>query len=195
MMTPDQHTIERLQARDKAVISELYDQYAAALYGVVLRIVHSEAIAEDVLQEAFVKIWRHGCNYDPSKGSVFTWMLNIARRKAIDQTRSAAFRHGGRTKGIDEQVCSLSYQPKTEQIGLNKMVESLDEKYRTIIDLVYFQGFTHVEVKDYLDIPLGTVKSRLRIGLRELRTFFEEHRISLVLFVIYAAALAAGTGV
>ena len=190
--SPDLHTIKRLQERDKEVIGELYDRYAPALFGVVLRIVRTEETAEDVLQEVFMKIWKYGPDYAPRKGTLFTWMLNIARRKAIDKTRSRAFRINGQTQRLDDHVLNIGYHPKTDHIGLRKIVDGLDEKYRVVIDLVYFHGFTQAEVMEYLDIPLGTVKSRLRIGLRELRTFFEEHRVSVLALLSHMAAWAAG---
>lgn len=191
MMTPDLNTIRRLQRGDKQVIDELYDAYAPTLFGVVLRIVQSEEIAEDVLQETFVKVWKHGSDYDPKKGTLFTWMLNIARRKAIDKTRSRAFRGGGKTQALDDHVYSMGYHPKTDQIGLRKIVDGLDDKYRAVIDLVYFHGYTQVEVKEYLGIPLGTVKSRLRIGLRQLRNFFDEQKVNLLTLGFHTAAWTA----
>ncbi len=179
--------VEGLKNRDRHVFSSIYDQYSPALYGIILKIVKREDIAEDVLQESFVKIWKNGPVYEPEKGTLFTWMLNICRNAAIDKTRSAHFRRLERGQMISPEISNhinWSHSPKTEHIGLKTVINELDDKYRQVIDLIYFQGFTQQEVHEYLGIPLGTVKSRLRIGLRELRTFFHVHRVPIIILMI-----------
>lgn len=166
-----------LQKQDKQAISLMYDRYAATLFGIVVRIVHSESLAEDVIQEVFVKAWRYGGNYEPSKGTIFTWLLNIARNTAIDKTRSVEFKQSGKIQTLDQLVYvhnRLTIEFNPDLIGLDKIVKQLEEKYRIIVELIFFRGFTHHEVTEHLDIPLGTVKSRLRIALRELRKYFVE---------------------
>ena len=167
MQAPNGHIIKQLQEQNKQAISALYDQYGPALYGIVLKIVRSEMIAEDVLQEAFVKIWKKGHSYDPSKGTLFTWMLNITRNTAIDKLRTEESRN--RIATNQQEVFS---ETPTDHIGLNTQVNKLEEKYRHVIDLIYFKGYTQEEVTEELNIPLGTVKSRVRIALRELRKVF-----------------------
>ena len=179
--------IELLQQNDKQAIEWLYDHYGAALYGIVLKIVQSEEVAEDLLQETFVKVWKNGHKYEASKGTLFTWMLNIARNTAIDKQRSAGFRKQQMIHSLDPSVynkeeTNKSFDPNT--MGLRKWVGNLDEKYRQVIDLVYFQGFTQKEVEEHLGIPLGTVKSRLRIGLRELRNVFDDSNLILY-FILF----------
>lgn len=180
-MLNDQQLIELLRTRDKEAISVLYDKYSAALYGVVCRIVRSEAIAQDVLQDAFLKIWNNATKYDRSKGTIFTWMLNITRNTAIDKTRSAHFRYNGKIRPIEDFVnkseAGLSHEFSTNHIGIRKKIEILDEKYKTIIDLVYFNGYTQQEVAEQLKLPLGTVKSRIRIALRELKKALSDRSI------------------
>lgn len=156
----------------------LYDHYAPTLYGIVLRIVQSEELAQDVLQESFIKVWRNRHRYDATKGRLFTWLLNICRNQAIDTVRSARHIQSQKIQPIDFSVYnleSLSNRPAPEHIGVQQMVETLDPKYRQVIDLIYFQGYTHTEVEEALQIPLGTVKSRVKIALRELRKFFRDH--------------------
>lgn len=179
--------VELLRRQDKEAISILYDHYAAALYGIILKIVHREEIAQDVLQESFVKIWKNGVHYDASKGSLFTWMLNIARNAAIDKTRSRHYKNTCKHVEVGHEVSnglSWSMVPKPEHIGLKRVMNELDEKYKIIIELIYFKGYTQQEVQEQLDIPLGTVKSRLRIGLRELRKFFDIQNISIIILFI-----------
>jgi RNA polymerase sigma-70 factor (ECF subfamily) len=180
----NQHLVNRLQSKDKSVISVLYDMYSDTLYGIIFRIVEQEELAEDVLQESFIKIWKNGGKYDATKGTLFTWMLNICRNTAIDKTRTAHFRKKQMVHTIDDKVKnqnSLSVQQNTDLIGLDEAVDKLDEKYKTIIDLIYFKGFTQKEVTEQLDIPLGTVKSRVRIALRELRKRFTSDKTPLLI--------------
>jgi RNA polymerase sigma-70 factor (ECF subfamily) len=180
--------IEGLRNKDRAVFSIIYDRYSPALYGIILKIVKREEIAEDILQESFVKIWKNGPRYKTDRGSLFTWMMNICRNTAIDKTRSAHFQRLGRQKIIDQQISNhinWSQSPKTEHIGLKTVINELDDKYKEIIELVYFQGYTQQEVHEHLGIPLGTVKSRLRIGIRELRTFFRIHQVTITALLMF----------
>lgn len=177
MRDQEVYIVSLWEEKDKRAISLLYDRYAAALFGIALRIVHLESLAEDVVQETFVKAWRNHKSYDAAKGTIFTWLLNIARNTAIDKTRSTEFRQHGKIQTLDSSVYmredfTIEFNP--DLIGLDKIVKKLEEKYRIIVELIFFQGFTQYEVTEHLDIPLGTVKSRLRIALRELRKYFAE---------------------
>ena len=175
MKFAESQIVEMLHQNDKQAIAVIYDQYAPALYGVVVRIVQSEEIAQDVMQDAFVKIWKKGTTYDSTKGTLFTWLLNITRNTAIDKIRSAGFRKSGENQNIDNHVHNKvsSRGTNPDEIGVKELLNNLDDKYRDIIDMIYFRGFTQKEVSEELDIPLGTVKTRLRIGLRELRGIFD----------------------
>lgn len=154
-------------------IGELYDAYGGALFGVVLRIVQQRELAEQVLQDTFVKAWRNGRSYDESKGRLFTWLLNIARNTAIDATRTAHFQKSRKTDSLDSLVHSPGgEQVNTDQIGLREIVGQMDDKYRQLIDLVYFQGYTQEEAAEKTGIPLGTIKTRLRYAMQELRKVF-----------------------
>lgn len=189
----EDNLVRRLQTKDKSVISDLYDEYAPSLYGIALRIVQSEAIAQDIVQETFIKVWKNSTSYDGKKGTLFTWLLNITRNGAIDKTRSAAFRRGRLAVPVDEELKNngqWSTAQNTDQIGLKAFVNQLEEKYREIIELAYFQGYTQQEIAEHLELPVGTVKSRARIGLRELRKIFLEP--GLKHFVIAAFCLLAG---
>ena len=124
-----------------------------------------------MLQEVFVKIWRQIESYDSSKGRLFTWMLNIARNASIDTVRSKSYQNSLQNRELSEDVyvSAGSSQIAVDQIGLRKVVHQLKEEYRVLIDLSYFQGFTQDEISKMLDIPLGTVKTRLRTALTQLR--------------------------
>ncbi len=186
-MSREKLIIRLLQKSDERAIAMLYDDYAAALYGVVFRIVLSEELAQDVLQDAFVKIWKNGQQYNRSKGTLFTWILNISRNTAIDATRSKHFRGNGKIQNLDTVVDKVEKQfteININQIGLLRHVDGLEEKYRNVIDLVYLKGHTQQEVTEILEIPLGTVKSRLKIGLRELRKLYKDVLTIFILILI-----------
>ncbi len=162
--------VRGLLARDMAAYNWLYDHYAAALYGVVFRIVRSEEIAQDILQESFVKIWRKIDRYDATKGRLFTWMLNVARNTAIDALRA---QKGQKIQEINPNVRSMQDEDQLphrfDHLGIETSLDQLEPKYRELIDLIYFQGYTQSEAAEELDIPLGTVKTRVRTALSLLR--------------------------
>ena len=169
--------VELLNQQNTKAFGILYDNYSAALYGIILRIVDTQEIAEDVLQESFVKIWKNFSQYDPAKGKLFTWMVNLTRNLAIDKVRSKEYSKSTKNQSIDNLVSFVDFKSNTSQnpdlIGLKKLVESLDPEQKKIIDLLYFGGFTQAEVSDKLNIPLGTVKTRARMAILNLRKFFD----------------------
>ena len=164
--------VSRLRARDETAMTEFYDRYSAALYGVIQRIVKAEDEAEDVLQEALVKIWHAIESYDPSKGRLFTWVVNISRNLAIDKIRSRQHRVSSRTQGLDDslaaqrQAAPATFRP--EHVGLQEITKQLVPEQRQVIDLLYFGGFTQSEAAEELNLPLGTVKTRARTALKIL---------------------------
>lgn len=167
----EQDLIARLRVPEEAAITQLYEMYAAALYGVILRIVKQEEVAEDVLQECFVKIWSSFSSYDPAKGRLFTWLVNIARNLAIDKIRSRQYRVGSKTQALDKKQLQHTAQEfgfRPEHIGLKELTEKLNPDQKKVIDMMYFDGFTQSEVAEELDIPLGTVKTRARAAIKLL---------------------------
>lgn len=154
-------------------MTEFYDRYSAALYGVILRIVRREEDAQDVLQEGMVKIWHSFQSYDASKGRLFTWVLNVCRNLAIDKIRSRQYRVSSHSQPLDEspaerQPAQDSFRP--EHIGLRELTHQLNPDQKQIVDLLYFGGYTQSEVAEELNLPLGTVKTRARAALRFLST-------------------------
>lgn len=164
-----------MQERNDKVFSYLYDNYAGALYGIVNSIVTDKEIANDVLQNVFVNIWRKIDSYDPAKGRLFTWMLNIARNAAIDEIRSKGFRDSQKNQSLSQNVDNLAAVtfPSFDDVGLRKVLTRLKGELRVLVDLSYFQGFTHEEISKALNIPLGTVKTRIRSALTQLRTMIQ----------------------
>lgn len=162
-----------LKAKDRVAFNYLYDNYCNALFGVIDRIVQSEEISNDVLQEAFVKIWKNIDSYSREKGSIYTWMLNVCRNMAIDTTRSKQYKKETQNQNIDDYVNVINrneqVQLKVDHIGLKEVVAKLKPEQKLLIDKIYFEGYTHEEASKELDIPLGTVKTRVRSAIIQLR--------------------------
>jgi len=160
-----------LKQRHQSAFNYLYDNYSGALFTIILNILNDRELASDVLQEVFVKIWKQVDSYDETKGRLFTWMMNIARNASIDMLRSKDFKNSKQNRELTEGVYDAggSTETKTDQIGLRKVVVRLKEEYRTLVELSYFEGYTQDEISKMLNIPLGTVKTRLRTALIQLR--------------------------
>lgn len=170
---PEPELIALLRNRDQKGFTLLYDNYSAALYGIILKIVRSEETAADVMQEAFIKIWKNVDSYSATKGTLFTWILNVARNTAIDKIRSQEYRQSAQIRPIEENVSSIdssfSTQTQTDMIGMDKIVAKLKPEHQAVIELIYFKGYTQTEVAEKLDIPLGTVKTRVKTAITQLR--------------------------
>ncbi len=160
-----------LKQRSQHVFSYLYDNYAGALLTIIRNIVSDEELANDVLQEVFVKVWKQIESYDSTKGRLFTWMLNIARNASIDTIRSKGYQNSQQNRELTEDVyiAGGTSEMRIDQIGLRKVVHSLKQEYKVLVELSYFQGYTQDEIAKMLGIPLGTVKTRLRTALIQLR--------------------------
>jgi RNA polymerase sigma factor (sigma-70 family) len=160
-----------LKERHQNAFSYLYDHYSGALYNVILAIVPEQEQASDVLQEVFIKIWRMAESYDATKGRLFTWMLNIARNASIDMVRSKSYQNSQQNRELTETVYDSGGNTATniDKIGLRKLVHTLKDDYKILVELSYFEGFTQDEISKMLNIPLGTVKTRLRAALLQLR--------------------------
>ena len=166
--------VARLKSRDKSALEYLYNHYSGALYGVISRIIKKEEVAEEVLQDVFLKIWDNIDNYDPERGKLFTWMLNIARNQAIDKTRSKEIKQEAKTSGIDNIVSSIDKEEFVEQhvdsIGVKNMLMNLPDEQKLVVEYLYFQGYSQSELAEQFDIPLGTIKTRLRLAMIQLRS-------------------------
>jgi RNA polymerase sigma factor (sigma-70 family) len=173
----EQDLILKLKERNNQAYSYLYDHYSAALYSIIQQILHETELANDVLQEVFINIWRKIETYDPAKGRLFTWMLNIARNASIDTLRSKDYQNRKKNQDLTENVYTKiggpSQFPDIDNIGLVKVLEKLRLEYRILIELAYFKGYTHEEIAAIENIPLGTVKTRIRSALLQLREFLQ----------------------
>lgn len=169
----EEQLIELLRSKDPSGIEYLYDHYSSALYGISFRIVNSQELAEEVLQDSFVNIWKKIGSYDAAKSKLFTWMLNIVRNKSIDKVRSAEYRHADKSDTIMSVVSKVdereNYQQQTDTIGLTEVMQTLNEEQRFVLEMVYLKGYTHSELAKEYKMPLGTVKTRLRSALMAMR--------------------------
>lgn len=172
----EEDLIRALKNQETIAIQALYDMYSGALFGVISRIIPQTEVAEDVLQDTFIRIWNSAEHYDSSKGRLFTWMINLARNLSIDKLRSKDFRNSNKNQDIENNVDFIDAEKKisfnSDVVGLRDMVSGLKPEYFDVLDMVYFKGYTHVEAAEALGIPLGTVKTRIRMSVMELRKKF-----------------------
>lgn len=167
-----------LRSRDEKGLAYIYDHYSGALNGIIVRILRSEKLAEEVLQQTFLKIWDKIDLYDESKSQLFTWMSRIARNTAIDAKRLKKYEHLQNTCTFDLN----KHDEKKNHIGLDGMdvqslVSKLDEKHKIVLDYVYLNGYTQSETAEHLGIPLGTVKSRVRKAMVDLRGILNDEKV------------------
>ncbi|MEM6631520.1 MAG: sigma-70 family RNA polymerase sigma factor [Bacteroidota bacterium] len=163
--------VEMLKHQDERVISLIYSQYSHILFNIILRIVKHEDLAQDIFQESLVKIWKKGALYDSNKGSLFTWVVSVCRNAAIDATRSKSYKLRERQVQEDQMLQVPVQEAPQGLMGekLGEVLHLLTEDQKMLIDLSFFQGYTHEEIAKKLEIPLGTVKTRIRAAIKKLR--------------------------
>ena len=171
----EQELVTLLHQQNEKAFVYLYDNYSAALFGIINTIVIDKETANDVLQNVFVNIWRKIDSYDATKGRLFTWMLNIARNAAIDEVRSKRYKDSQKNQPFPEDVDikGAFTAPNITDAGLKKILTKLKGEQQVLLDLSYFKGYTHEEIAIALNIPLGTVKTRIRSALIQLRTMIQ----------------------
>ena len=176
VFTDQNYLVSKLKAGDEEACSYLYDNYGGAIYGLIVRMVQDQTDADDILQDVFQNIFMKIHSFDESKGfSLYTWMIRIARNKCIDHLRSK-----GRSIKIQNQEenvsvendSKLSTQMNIDSIGLREIVDQMPPDLKKMIDLFYFGGYTHAEITELTNLPLGTVKTKIRSAMIELRKVF-----------------------
>jgi RNA polymerase sigma-70 factor (ECF subfamily) len=173
----DEELMPRIGEKDPDAFEVFYDRHGGVAYSLAYRIVGERGAAEDVVQEAFISIWRSGARYDRARGSVRSWMLGIVRNRAIDFLRSKA----GRAPKLDfDDDAVLEHRPAAELTDAEALRRETTHELRgalgelpgeqsKVIELAYFGGFSHSEIATMLEVPLGTVKGRMRLGLEKIR--------------------------
>jgi RNA polymerase sigma factor (sigma-70 family) len=172
----EEELVAALQGRNQQAFAYLYDNYAGALNGVITRLVEDRELAEDILQEAFVKIWNNFSSYDTTKGRLFTWMINITRNLTIDTLRSKGYKKQQKISSDENSVSNYAESGAVEKfdtLGIRKQLVNLKPEQKVIIDLAYFNGYTQDEISKEMGIPLGTVKTRMRSAILELRKLLQ----------------------
>jgi RNA polymerase sigma-70 factor, ECF subfamily len=172
----DDALLEAIRGRDEAAIAALYDRYGRLAFGLAYRVVGERNAAEDVVQEAFLSIWRRAASFETTRGSVRTWVLSIVHHRAIDRLRGTA----GRTRQdttIDDFERVLAVDDPWREVSqviqretLQKAIATLPDAQRQAVELAYFEGFTQQEIAAKMDVPVGTVKGRLRLAMQRLRS-------------------------
>lgn len=186
-MTPflERHIVELIKQGDQRGMSLLYDNYGAALYGCALKLTKDKDASSDVLQDALLKIWNNSSSYDPEKSKFFTWCYGITRNTTIDYLRKVQKKQLKEIQLQDKDVYPIENSINQEdKDNLKSQLSKLDTKYQVVLNAVFYQGMTHMEAADYLDMPLGTFKTRIRSALIELRNINKVITILLWILMI-----------
>ena len=179
MILADEDLISLVEASDAEAFSTLYDRHSRAAFSLAHRMMGERQAAEDLAQDAFIKVWRGAGSYRAERGSVRTWILSIVHNRGIDHLRSLASRR--RTQDKIEASAPRS-QPSeafaetwrnSQRDQVREALNTLPKEQLKILELAYFSGYTHVEIAELMGLPLGTVKGRMRLGLKKIRSYFE----------------------
>lgn len=174
-----------IREQDEEGMRQLFTHYGGALMTILQPILPQKEVAEEVLHDVLLKVWNNIESYDASKSRFFTWMARIARNAAIDKTRSKNYRNNRKTDEIDDSVSrrrELSQTPSVDHIGITAILDKLDASHRAIIELLYLQDYTQSEAAKELDLPLGTVKTRSRRAIMQLRELLK-HEMGWLLLI------------
>jgi RNA polymerase sigma-70 factor (ECF subfamily) len=177
----DEDLMPLIQGGDADAFAVIYDRHSGAAFSLVYRIIGRRSEAEDALQEAFLSVWRSGGRYDPTRGSVRSWLLGIVHNRAIDTIRRASVhdRRRASDEGLEERLAAPERTDtevirRMDAVQVRAALATLPDEQVRVIELAYFGGFTHTEIAEMLGLPLGTAKARMRLGLQKLRGGLEE---------------------
>ena len=171
----DTNLVARMRGRDPRALAELYDRYGRVVYALILRVVRDTGIAEDLVQETFLRVWNRVGGFDADKGAIGPWLLAVARNRAIDYLRSASGRERNSLELEETEHPSLYRDMESEIFESDRArrvkaaVQKLSPQYRQVIELAYFEGLSHTEMAERMGQPLGTVKTWVRTALKMLR--------------------------
>jgi RNA polymerase sigma-70 factor, ECF subfamily len=178
-LSADEDLISLVEAADAEAFATLYDRHSRAAFSLAYRMMGERQASEDLAQDAFLKVWRSASSYRAERGSVRTWILSIVHNRAIDQIRSQASR---RRRQEEMEASAPRSQPSeafaetwrnSQREQVREALGTLPPEQLKILELAYFSGYTHMEISNLLDLPLGTVKGRMRLGLKKIRDYFE----------------------
>jgi RNA polymerase sigma-70 factor, ECF subfamily len=186
--TSDQDLVARVTRGDSGALDELYQRHARSVYSLILHIVRDPSTAEDVTQDVFLKLWRQSESYRPERGALSSWLLSVAHNRAIDVVRRRRLREEYRlpeTQDVGELVADGVLDPGDAAgiadmaIIVRRALQQIPEAQRRAIEMAFFQGKTHVEISEELGEPLGTAKTRIRLGMRKLRSLLEAEGVEI----------------
>ena len=182
----DEELMTLMQRGDARAFEIVYERHSGAAFSLAYRMVGQRNAAEDVVQEAFLAIWRSGARFDRARGSVRTWVLGIVHHRAVDALRRSSIRDTRRTtdEGLEERLVAGENTEgevarRDEASAVRAALETLPPEQSQVIELAYFGGFTHTEIAGILDAPVGTIKGRMRLGLEKMRSNLGQGRVSL----------------
>ena len=184
LLLADENLISFVGQGDAEAFTTLYERHSHAAFSLAYRVMGERQAAEDLAQDAFLKLWRSATSYRPERGSVRTWLLSIVRNSGIDQIRSQASRR--RTQEKIEALAPRS-QPSevfvetwrnSQRDQVREALNTLPPEQLKILELAYFSGYTHVEISELVDVPLGTMKGRMRLGLKKMRDYFDHPKLT-----------------
>jgi RNA polymerase sigma-70 factor, ECF subfamily len=176
----DSDLMWRLVERDQTALSELYDRYVNPVYGLAYRVLQNSTLAEEVTQDTFLKVWNQAQSWDPTRGQLISWLLTITRYTAIDRLRKERRQPGFALTPVEEMHGLFS---PNDLVGdarwqdgqlLKNLIRQLPEEQAQVVELAFYEGMTHTELAETLNLPLGTVKTRVRLGLQKLKTLWVE---------------------
>ncbi|MDX6380288.1 MAG: hypothetical protein QOI57_1312 [Rubrobacteraceae bacterium] len=180
LLLADEDLMSLAGSGDAGAFAGLYDRHSRAAYSLAYRMMGERQAAEDLVQEAFLQVWRAARSYRAERGSVRTWILSIAHNRGIDQLRSTASRRRTQekvepspTSQPSEAFAETWRNLQREQV--REALRSLPSEQLKVLELAYYSGYTHMEIAKLLDLPLGTVKGRMRLGLQKIREYFGSH--------------------
>ena len=169
--------LHRIANKDEKALEELYDRYDKVLYSLIYRIVKNKNEVEEIMQDLFLKIWENAYQYDPSKGSLSSWLITLSRNMSIDRIRSKDYKKNIKEVNLVIDLVSETFNNENmlanliskEQVTfVKKAILNIPVEQKKVLEMHYFEGLTHVEISDELKTPLGTVKSRMRQALVNL---------------------------
>lgn len=171
----DDMLLDAIREREEGAIATLYDRYGGVAFGLAFRILNDRSAAEDVVQDAFLSVWRRAVSFESGRGSVRTWLLSIVHHRSIDRLRGTAGR-ARQDAPLEDHEHALSVEDPWREVSLRvqhdvlqRSLNTLPTEQRVAIEMAYFSGYTQQEIATTMQVPVGTVKGRLRIGLQKLR--------------------------
>jgi RNA polymerase sigma-70 factor, ECF subfamily len=179
LLMADEDLISLMENSDPEAFAALYDRHSGAAYSLAYRLMGERTAAEDLVQDVFLKVWRSAGSYRLDRASVRTWILSIVHHRGVDQLRSLASRRRTQDKveadapKSEPSEAFASAWRNTQRDQVREALDTLPTDQLKVLELAYFSGYTHVEIASLLDVPLGTVKGRMRLGLRKIKEFFD----------------------